>query len=135
MSNPVASLAKGQTVDLKLIYDRSTNRATLYVNGSPLSWTNNVDVGATSNLLGTYNKVKMIHGVQDQGGSSYSQASFSQTQLRMDTAGAVYNTWTPSLSTTGRVVVSTQEDPADPTSADKFTVYNFAPLITKLDPA
>jgi hypothetical protein len=131
VSNPVASLAKGQTVDLKLIYDRATNRATLYVNGSPLPWTNNIDVGATSNLLGTYNKVKMIHGVEDQGGSSYSQASFSQTQLRMDTAGAVYNTWTSNLSTTSRVVVGG----GDPASANKFTIYNFAPLITKLDPA
>ncbi|CQR56947.1 hypothetical protein [Paenibacillus riograndensis] len=134
-SHPVASLAKGQTVDLKLVYDYATNRATLYVNGSPLPWTNNVNVGATKNLLSTHNKVKMIHGVQDQGGSSYSQASFSQTQLRMDTAGAVYNTWTDNLSSTSRVVVSTKEHPADPTSADKFTIYNFAPLITKLDPA
>ncbi|WP_157794079.1 hypothetical protein [Paenibacillus donghaensis] len=117
---------------MKLTYDRSTNRATLYVNGSPLSWTNNVDVGDTSKMLGTYNKVKMIHGVQDQGGSSYSQASFSQTQLRMDTAGAVYNTWTDNLSSTSRVVVGNGSDPA---SANQFTIYNFAPLITKLDPA
>ncbi|ASA24850.1 hypothetical protein B9T62_31280 [Paenibacillus donghaensis] len=83
-------------------------------------------------MLGTYNKVKMIHGVQDQGGSSYSQASFSQTQLRMDTAGAVYNTWTDNLSSTSRVVVGNGSDPA---SANQFTIYNFAPLITKLDPA
>ncbi|MNI65304.1 hypothetical protein D3C73_1208050 [compost metagenome] len=131
----MASLAKGQTIDLKLVYNRSTNRATLYVNGSPLPWTDNVDVGDTKKLLGTYNKVKMINGVQDQGGSSYSQASFSQTQLRMDTAGAVYNTWTDNLSSTSRVVISTKKAPADPTSADKFTIYNFAPLITKLDPA
>ncbi|MNC72012.1 hypothetical protein D3C75_1230100 [compost metagenome] len=107
----------------------------MYVNGSPLPWTDNVDVGDTKKLLGTYNKVKMINGVQDQGGSSYSQASFSQTQLRMDTAGAVYNTWTDNLSSTSRVVISTKKAPADPTSADKFTIYNFAPLITKLDPA
>ncbi|MEK3880668.1 hypothetical protein [Paenibacillus sp. FSL M7-0420] len=134
-SNPVASLGKGQTVDLKLVYNYATNRATLYVNGSALPWTDNVNVGLTQNLLGTYNKVKMIHGVEDQGGSSYSQASFSQTQLRMDVAGAIYNTWTDNLSTTNRVVVSTEENPADPNSAAKFTIYNFAPLITKLDPA
>ncbi|QQZ64512.1 hypothetical protein JI735_34300 (plasmid) [Paenibacillus sonchi] len=76
----------------------------------------------TQKLLGTYNKVKMINGVQDQGGSSYSQASFSQTQLRMGTAGAVYNTWTDNLSSTSRVVISTKKAPADPTSADKFTI-------------
>lgn len=131
-SHPVASLAKGQTVDLKLTYNHSTHRVTLYVNGSPLPWTDNVDIGDASKQLSTYNKIKMVHGVQDQGGSSYSQASFSQTQLRMDTAGAVYNTWTDNLSETAKVPVGTD---ADPTSADKFTVYNFAPLITKLDPA
>lgn len=131
-SNPVATLSKGQTVDLKLTYDHATKRVTLYVNGSPLPWTDNVYIGTASNSLSTYNKVKMIHGVQDQGGSSYNQASFSQTQLRMDTAGAVYKTWTDDLSKTAKVPVG---EGADPASANKFTVYNFAPLITKLDPA
>jgi hypothetical protein len=119
----------GQTVDLKLIYDHSTHQATLYVNGAVLSWTDHVNIGNAYLALSTYNKVKMIHGVEDQGGSSFSQASFSLTQLRTDTAGANYTTWTDSLSTTSRVVVTG----GDSTSADKFTVYNFAPLITKLD--
>ncbi|MEK5238710.1 hypothetical protein NST99_23740 [Paenibacillus sp. FSL L8-0470] len=130
-SQVVSSLAKGQTVDLKLTYDHSTRQATLYLNGAALPWTDHKDVGDASKALGTYNKVKMIHGVEDQGASSYSQASFSQTQLRTDTAGANYTPWTSSLSTTQKVAVGS----GDPTSANKFSVINFAPLITKLDPA
>ncbi|MFM9279276.1 hypothetical protein [Paenibacillus jiagnxiensis] len=128
-SFPVSSLAKGQTVDLKLIYDHSTKRATLYLNGSPLSWTNNVPVKLLSGL-NTYNTVKMVHGVQDEGGSSFSQASFSETQLRMNTSGSTYKTWTSSLSKTAPRVVS----PGTSDSADQFTVYSNAPLSTKLDP-
>ncbi|WP_051459439.1 hypothetical protein [Paenibacillus zanthoxyli] len=71
-SNVVSSLQKGQTVDLKLIYDHSTHQATLYLNGAALPWTDHVNIGQAANALSTYNKVKMIHGVEDQGGSSYS---------------------------------------------------------------
>ncbi|MEC0168240.1 hypothetical protein [Paenibacillus graminis] len=43
----------------------------------------------------------------------------------------LYNTWTDKLSDTGRVVV---DKDADLASANQFTIYNLAPLITKLNP-
>lgn len=135
-SHPVPSLKMGQTVDLKLIYNYDNDKVTLFVNGSPLPWTDK-SIPLAKKYLNKYNRVKMVHGVGDQGKCSYSQASFSQTQLRMDTAGATYKTWTSDLSETKRVVPGPEEGQTtlpDPRSADQFTVYNFAPLITKLEP-
>lgn len=129
-SRTVSSIQKGQTVDLKLTYDHSTKRSSLYLNGSTLPWTDNALVTKTAGLS-TYNTVKMVYGVQNQGGSSYSRASFSQTQLRADTSGATYKTWTSDLSNTIRRV----PNGGTPDSADKFTIFNNAPLSTKLDPA
>ncbi|MGM1022035.1 MAG: hypothetical protein ACQEXV_16180 [Bacillota bacterium] len=74
----------------------------MYINSKPIDWATEVTATADAlKRLNTYNTVKLVHGVEDSGFNTFSQATYSSPQLKsMDTAGTQYKAWTSSLSTT-----------------------------------
>ncbi|MDN4619782.1 hypothetical protein QCD85_16860 [Paenibacillus sp. PsM32] len=98
-SQRVSYLQPGQTVDMKLTYNHSTKRSSLFINSQVVPWADEAPVTTyTARLMNTLNTVKMVQGVEDTGSNVTSTASFSQPQLRMNAAGTIYNPWTASLS-------------------------------------
>ncbi|MDQ0493780.1 hypothetical protein [Paenibacillus brasilensis] len=129
-SKPVSFLSPGQTVDMKLVYNHGTKKATLYINSKPIDWATEVTATADAlKRLSTYNTVKLVHGVEDSGFNTFSQATYSSPQLRMDTAGTQYKAWTSSLSTTVPRVLG------DAGSADRLYILQKFPMETRLDQA
>lgn len=118
------TLQDGGTVTLKLV-DNGDNTISLFMNGSEIHSRFPVKPGR----LGTYNTVKMVHGVEDYGTSSYSQASFSNVQLRANTSGSVYVPWDSSVAYT-----YTREH-LTPNGGANFTGYSAVPLSTSLSKA
>jgi hypothetical protein len=83
---------------------------------------------ATSAAVGTTDVVKMVHGVEDQGHSNYTQASFSNMQLRTGD-GSTYTPWTSGV---GFTFVKKELNGSDPGMLDSMTVHSQLPLSTSL---
>ncbi|WP_246027981.1 hypothetical protein [Paenibacillus xylaniclasticus] len=118
------SLKDGDKVTLKLI-DNGDNTISLFMNGTEIHSKFPVKNGR----LGTYNTVKMVHGVEDDGTSSYSQASFSNVQLRANTSGSVYVPWD------GSVTFTYTREHLTPNGGANFTGHSAVPLSTSLSKA
>lgn len=88
------SIKDGDRVNIKLV-NNGNKTITMYVNGVA-KYINQPVYGAFSQ----YEPVKMVQGVEDNGSNSFSQASFSNVQLRADISGANYKTWDGSVSST-----------------------------------
>lgn len=86
------SIKDGDRVNIKLV-NNGNKTVTMYVNWIP-RYVNQPVYGTFSQ----YEPVKMVQGVYDYGGSSTSQASFSDVQLRTDTSGNFYKNWDGSVS-------------------------------------
>lgn len=74
-------------------------------------------------------RCKMVHGVHDNGNNSYSQARFSNAQLRTNTSGSVYVPWDASVGHTYSRVNLT------PNGSANFTRQSALPLSTTLSQA
>lgn len=119
-SKPV-SLQDGGTCNLKLI-NNGDNTISLYLNSNLIHANFPVKPGR----LGAKDVVKMVHGVEDNGKSSYSQASFSNVQLRANASGSVYVPWDGSVkSTTTKVDITAG-------GAKQMTTHSQVPLSTSL---
>lgn len=116
------SLQDGGTVNLKLV-NNGNNTISLFMNSTEIH--KNFPVAA--GRLGTYDIVKMVHGVHDNGNNSYSQARFSNVQLRANTSGSVYVPWDASVGHTYERVHITKPD-----GGANFTGYSAVPLSTSL---
>ncbi|MGE8080986.1 hypothetical protein [Peribacillus loiseleuriae] len=112
------NIKDGDRVALKLI-NNNNGTVSLYVN-NVLRYTKPV---YKPSRLAQFDIVKMVQGVQDAGGSSFSQASFSNVLLRADASGAVYTPFDGKIPyKTTRVDVG----------GNNFTVYSHVPLSTSL---
>ncbi|MDM5297078.1 hypothetical protein QUF51_02740 [Bacillus pumilus] len=116
------SIKDGARVNLKLI-NNGDGTVSLYVNGK-LRYKQPV---ANPSRLKNLDVVKMVHGVQDNGANSYSQASFSNVQLRADTTGSVYKKWDGTVKSS--LLRKNLESGAP---APTFTVHSSIPLSTTL---
>lgn len=117
------SLSDGGTVNLKLV--NNGNKISLFMNSQEI----HKDFPVPAGKLGTYDVVKMVHGVHDNGNNSYSQASFSNVQLRANTSGSVYVPWNASVGHTSTRVNLT------PNGGANFTSSSALPLATTLSQA
>ncbi|WP_407968914.1 hypothetical protein [Bacillus altitudinis] len=117
-----SSIKDGARVNLKLI-NNGDGTVSLYVNGK-LRYKQPV---YNPSRLKNLDVVKMVHGVQDNGTNSYSQASFSNVQLRANTSGSVYKKWDGTVKSS--LLRKNLESGA---STPKFTVISSVPLSTTL---
>lgn len=118
------NLRNGDSVRLKLV-NNGNNTISLFMNDVEI----HANFPIRPGRLGTYDVVKMVHGVHDNGNNSYSQASFSNVQLRANTSGSVYVPWDGSIGHTFTRVNLT------PNGGANFTSYSAVPLSTSLSPA
>lgn len=116
------NITDGSRVNLKLI-NNGDGTVSLYVNGK-LRYKQPV---ANPSRLKNLDVVKMVHGVQDNGTNSYSQASFSNVQLRANASGSVYKKWDATIKSS--LLRKNLESGA---AAPKFTVISSIPLSTTL---
>ncbi|MFS1519613.1 hypothetical protein V1503_24610 [Bacillus sp. SCS-151] len=94
-----SSIEDGDTVNLKLV-NNGDNTLTMYVNGKV--YENEAGVKYENRPiydgLAQYEQVKMVMGVEDDGSNSFSEASFSNVQLRANASGSIYKKWDSSIS-------------------------------------
>ncbi|MFD6903523.1 hypothetical protein [Streptomyces diastaticus] len=111
-----STINDGDRVNLKLV-NNGDGTISMYVNGN-LRYKQPV-----YGTLGLYEQVKMVQGVEDNGTNSFSQASFSNVQLRANTTGSVYHKWDGTIPSTFSRYGSYGSD---------FYVYSQVPLSSKL---
>ncbi|MGE8082009.1 hypothetical protein [Peribacillus loiseleuriae] len=114
------TIKDGDRVSLKLV-NNNDGTVSLYVNNNPKARYTQA-IYKPSRLAPT-DIVKMVQGVQDAGGSSFSQASFSNVLLRANASGTVYTPFDGKIPyKTTRVDVG----------GNDFTVFSHVPLSTSL---
>lgn len=117
ISQPDPSIKDGDRVNIKLV-NNGDKTVTMYVNWIPRY--------VSQPVFGTfsqYEPVKMVQGVEDIGDNSFSQASFSNVQLRTNTTGAIYKNWDGSVPSS----FARHE-----TYGSHFNVYSHVPLSASL---
>lgn len=131
-STPIA-LYDGQRVRLKLYQykDEATGKRYVKVLVNDVEQHVSEFTAATSAKLATNDMVKMVHGVEDQAHCSYSQASFSNVQLRTGN-GSTYTTWDSSVPYNYE---KKELNGSDPGMLSSMTVHSVLPLSTSLKTA
>lgn len=129
-SKPIA-LYDGQRVRLKLYQYSENGKRYVKVLVNDVEQHVSEFTTATSNALATNDAVKMVHGVEDQGHCSYSQASFSNVQLRTGN-GSTYTTWDSSVPYN---YAKKELNGSDPGMLNSMTVHSVLPLSTSLKSA
>ncbi|MBS5915056.1 MAG: hypothetical protein KID09_31410, partial [Paenibacillus macerans] len=125
------SLKDGQRVRLKLYqYAKNGVRYVDILVNDVVQHTSQF-TSATNSAVGETDVVKMVHGVEDQGHCNYTQASFSNVQLRTGD-GSTYTPWT---SNVGFSFAKKELNGSDPGMLDTITVHSQLPLSTSLKAA
>lgn len=116
----ITGIKPGDVVPIQLLHDRSNHTISVWVNGLKV-WDRISILDSNGNdVLGMASTAKMVFGLDDQGASSYSQASFSLMKLqKTDGTWIDWNSnvpWTPSPSG----------------SASSFNLSSYIPLSASL---
>ena len=125
------ALYDGQRVRLKLYqYSQGADRYVTILVNDVVQHTSQF-TAATKTAVGVTDSVKIVHGVEDQGHCSYTQASFSNVQLRTGD-GSSYTPWTSSIK---YKFAKKELKGSDPGMLETMTVHSQLPLSTSLKTA